>query len=82
MLNEPIGPDQITGTLTEEDCQCCDEMCGDKSIAQIRAMGDYFYKKASELQKIAENELTLEDFENVKKQDLDGDEGEGEDHPY
>lgn len=87
MMNDVPMP--TNGPLTkydgqiDEDCKAeCLELCGEKSISQLRAIGDFFYNKASELSKIAENDLTIEDFENAKKEDLDGDQGEGETHGF
>lgn len=76
---KPINPSNPIEI--DEECKAeCLELCGEKTIAQLRAIGDFFYAKASELSQIAENDLTIEDFEDAKKQDLDDDQGEGESH--
>lgn len=68
-------PDEVE-ELCEKICQC------ELTIANLRSVRDYFQNKIDELNKIAENDLTIEDFENAKKEDLDNDKGEGEKHEY
>lgn len=79
MMNDVLMP---SNPLDEECKEACDEMCEGCTISEIRAMGDYLYKKANELSQIAETDLTIEDFEDIKKQDLDNDQGKGESHGY
>lgn len=78
-MNDMPMTDNVVPNSMPEGCEEeCLEMCKDKSIANIRAIGDFFYNKANELRDIAEKDLTIEDFEDAKKEDLDGDQGEGE----
>lgn len=66
-MNAPYGG-------VPEDCiEECNELCMHRTISEIRAIGSFFLDKAQQLSNIAENDLTMEDFEKAKKQDLDGD---------
>lgn len=63
--------------------ELCEKICQSEcTIANLRSVRDYFQNKIDQLNKIAENDLTIEDFEKAKKEDLDGDQGKGEGDKY
>ena len=72
-MNESVGED------TQEECNC---MCEGKTISQLQDICNYIQDLISKLRNVAENDITIEQFEDIKKQDLDGDGGKGEAHGY
>lgn len=64
--------------LDEKLCSCLEE-CHDKmTYNQLRQCRDYFQSKMDSLQSATQDGITIEDFENIKKQDIDGDSEKGE----
>ena len=48
------------------------------TISQLRRCADYFNNLASNVSRYSEENITIEDFEKAKKEDVDGDNEEGE----
>jgi len=68
--------------LPKEVQDYCEKIHDELTISQLRDLGDYFHAKANKLREVAENNVTIEDFENKKKEDVDDDNEEGEAGTY
>ena len=64
------------GELPEKYSKEVSKICEGKTIKELRQIGDYFYNKASEMDKIAETEITMEDFAKIKEDSSDNNEEE------
>lgn len=67
----------LSGFSDEEKAKI-ESICEGKTISEIRQIIEYFEKTVSDMRKVAENDLTMEDFERAKKEDVDSDNEEGE----
>lgn len=69
MHDEPVMPNmpQEYGSLPEELEDKVKPLCKGRTIAELRMLGDYFNKKASDMSREAEAKLTMEDYEKVLK---------------
>ena len=63
--------------LPEDIQKYCEEVHDELTIDQLNTLADYFRSKADKLRNLAAEKVTLEDFEDAKK-DVDDDEEEGE----
>ena len=74
MIDYPSPPySEDTFGLEEslpEDCKesCC-SMCENKSADELRSIAHFFDRKASDLTNKINAEITMEDFEKLKKED-------------
>ena len=75
----PFDSPAVDPSELPEDIRDCFIKCHDKwTIEEMQAMKDFLQQKIDSIRNVAEEELTIEDFEKVKKQDIDGDNEEGE----
>lgn len=61
---------------------CIQEEHDKLTIQQLQSCRDYFQSRIDTFRSNVEQSLTIEDFENAKKEDMDGDNGEGEKGEY
>ena len=79
-VSSPSGPNEY-GSL---DCcpddvkEFCEKIHDTLTIKQLNALCDFFSSKASKLRDFANDNVTIEQFEKAKKEDIDGDNEEGE----
>lgn len=79
-IAEPYDPSEYG------DISCCDEATQKYfeenhdhwTLEQMNALRDYLDTKISALRKVAEENVTIEQFEDAKKEDIDNDNEEGE----
>ena len=82
MPENPVSIEEKFGSLPKDipqklyDCiiECHDEL----TASQLNQVADYFREKASKFRSSLESNITIEDFEKLKKTDVDGDNEEGE----
>jgi hypothetical protein len=63
------GSNQIT-PYGEPPADCkdeCETLCKGRTISELNQLSAFFSIKASQMRDIAENDLTMEDFEKAKK---------------
>ncbi len=56
----------------------CEEIHDTLTIDQLRSLSDYFSQKANKLRDMAEENVTINDFEKAKKENVDNDMEENE----
>lgn len=71
MLNESSYPTEYGSLPDGELKDAAVEMCKGKTIKDLRALSDYFSKKASEMSNELEKTVTMEDFEKIKSDDYE-----------
>lgn len=63
---EPTNPSEY-GTPPEGCEEQCSKLCEGKTISDIRRIADYFQNEASKMEDTMRNDVTMEEFEKLKK---------------
>ena len=75
----PFSEPSVDPSELPEEIRDCFIKSHDKwTIDQMQSMKYFLQQKIDSIRNVADSELTIEDFEKVKKQDIDNDQEEGE----
>jgi hypothetical protein len=63
---ESVSPTEY-GTPPEGTEEQCSKLCEGKTISDLRKIADYFNNEASKMEDTMRNDVTMEEFEKLKK---------------